>query len=99
MKNYAKIKLFTFVFCLVIVIFVLFVQLTGQSLLKSQCSYLDPVTIDFLAFGVAIFLVVEGLYRINEHKNMGLKKQSTRIVRVGIGCAIITLHILQFLHK
>ena len=99
MKNYTKIKLYTFTFCILVIIVALFVQLKGQSFLSKGCSYLDPVTIDLLAFGVAVFLVIEGIYRINEHKNMGLKKQFTRIVRVGIGCAIITLHVLQFLHK
>ena len=98
MKNYTKIKFYTFAFCIFVIILALFVQLRGQSFLKG-CSYLDPVTIDLLAFGIAVFLVFEGIYRINEHKNMGLKKQFTRIVRVGIGCAIITLHVLQFLYK
>ena len=99
MKNYTKIKLYTLIFCILIIILVLFVQLKRQNFLSKGCSYLDPITIDLLAFGVAVFLVIEGIYRINEHKNMGVKKQFTRIVRVGIGCAIITLHVLQFLYK
>lgn len=99
MKNYTKIKIYTLIFCIFIIIIALFVQLKGQNLISQGCSYLDPITIDLLAFGIAVFLVIEGIYRINEHKNMGIKKQFTRIIRVGIGCAIITLHVLQFLHK
>ena len=99
MKNYLKIKIFTIAFCIIIILIALFIQLNGQNLLPQKCSYLDPITIDLLAFIVGIFLVIEGIYRINEHKNMGLRKQFTRIIRVGIGCTIITLHVLQFLHK
>ena len=99
MKNYTKVKLFTLIFCVFVILITLFIQLSGQDMVKFRCSYLDPVTIDFLAFGVGIFLFFEGIYRISEHKNMGMKRQFTRIIRVGIGCAIITLHVLQFLHK
>jgi hypothetical protein len=99
MKNYTKIKIYTFSFCFLVIILALIVQLKGQSFLSSGCSYLDPITIDLLAFGVAVFLLIEGVYRINEHKNMGVKKQLTRIIRIGIGCAIITLHVLQVLYK
>ena len=99
MKNYTQIKIFILVVCLLAIGIAFSVQLNGQNFLQEGCSYLDPITIDLLAFAFAIFLVIEGLYRINEHKLMGLKKQFTRIARVVIGCAIITVHVLQFFYK
>ena len=66
------------------------VQVKGSSQIEEKCSYLDPITIDILAFFVAIFLIVEGYHRINEHKNMSFKNQFTRSIRVVIGFAILT---------
>ena len=99
MTNYTKTRLFTIILCLIVITVALVVQLTGQNFTKGGCSYLDPITIDLLAFIVAIFLVIEGVCRMSEHKNMGIKKQLTRSVRIAIGCAIITIHVLQFFHK
>lgn len=99
MTNYTKTRIFTVVLCLIVIVVSFFVQLKGQSFVESGCSYLDPITIDLLAFGIAVFLVVEGVYRISEHKNMGLKKQLTRSIRIAIGCAIMTIHFLQFFAK
>jgi hypothetical protein len=65
----------------------------------NKCSYLDPVIIDVLAFGAAIFLIVEGVWRIYEYHEEPWQKQVTRAFRVAFGCAILTLHIMQFLHK
>lgn len=64
-----------------------------------RCSYLDPVTIDVLAFLAGVFLIIEGFYRILEHKKEPLRNQLTRTLRIAFGCAIITLHIMQVLHK
>ena len=75
-----------------------FFQLKNQDSLQN-CSYFDPVTVDFLAFFIAIFLIVEGIYRISEHKNMSIKNQFTRSLRIAFGCAILTTHIVQFIHK
>jgi len=99
MKAYTKTKLFTAGLCLVVIIVALTVQLRGQSFIQGGCSYLDPIIVDLLAFAVAIFLVIEGTYRLSEHKNMGLKRQLTRSIRIAIGCAIITIHVLQFFAK
>ncbi len=99
MKTYTKTKLFTAGLCLIVIIIALIIQLKGQSFAQGGCSYLDPIIIDLLAFAVAIFLVIEGIYRLNEHKNMGLKGQLTRSIRIAVGCAIITIHVLQFFAK
>lgn len=98
-KSLKKTLIFSFVSCLVIVLIVTFVQLYGQSKILEACSYLDPAIIDYLAFFAALFLVVEGFARILEHPNASLKRQFTRVLRVVLGFAIITLHIIQFLHK
>lgn len=76
----------------------LVVQLRGQHGV-TNCSYLDPVAIDLLAFLAGAFLVVEGLYRITEDSDAPVGRQLSRILRVSFGCSIITLHILQFVHK
>ena len=94
-----KTKIFTLVLCCVAILISLLVQLSGYNLISEGCSYLDPILIDVLAFSVGIFLVLDGLYRISEHKNMALRNQFTRSIRVAIGFAIITIHIMQFIHK
>ncbi|MCK5149547.1 hypothetical protein KAJ87_01325 [Candidatus Pacearchaeota archaeon] len=99
MTSFTKTKIFTGILCLLVIIIVMSVQLIGQESVNSGCSYLDPITMDLLAFSIAIFLIIEGVYRISEHKNMGIKKQLTRSIRIAIGCGIMTIHILQFLAK
>ena len=85
---------------IIIVILVAFLtQYYGESKLSEQCSYLDPPIIDYLAFAVAIFLVIEGFYKIFKNKQQKYKKQILRILRIGIGFAILTLHTMQFIHK
>ena len=55
LTNYTKTRIFTVVLCLIVIIVVLSVQLKGQESINSGCSYLDPITMDLLAFGIAIF--------------------------------------------
>ena len=77
-----------------------FVQIKGQTTVENlECSYLDPITIDMLAFLVALFLIVEGFYKIFQNKNAKFQKQFTRSIRIGMGFAILTIHIMQFIHK
>jgi divalent metal cation (Fe/Co/Zn/Cd) transporter len=63
------------------------------------CSYLDPIAVDILAFLAALFLIVEGFYRIYEHRDDRFVRQLTRAIRVAFGCSIVTLHVMQYLHK
>jgi hypothetical protein len=65
----------------------------------TSCSYLDPITIDICALVFAAFLILEGLWDIYRHKRSFLKSQLTRSIRVSMGFAILTTHILQFIHK
>lgn len=65
----------------------------------SKCSYLDPILIDVLAFLAALFLLIEGVYSIMKNKNQPLRQQWTRSIRIAFGCGILTLHLMQFLHK
>ena len=60
MKNLHKTLLFTIIFSLIIMTSLTLVQLNSQGEIEFKCSYLDPVTIDVLAFLAAVFLVVEG---------------------------------------
>ena len=89
----------TLIVCLLVIVFVIYIQIYGQNKIAVGCSYLDPITIDFLAFFAALFLFVEGFARIIEHPNASIKRQLTRILRIAFGCAIMTLHIIQFIHK
>ena len=98
MKNSNKTILFTLIFVLTCVIIVTIIQLTNQSSLP-KCSYLDPISIDLLALIAALFLFVEGIYRIKEHIHAPLKNQITRSIRVAFGASILTLHIIQFFFK
>ncbi len=80
-------------------IFISAVQLKGQSGLDYNASYLDPIVIDLLAFALSAFLIIEGAYRIWEHKNNSYKKQVTRSIRIAFGFGILTTHIIQSLYK
>lgn len=65
----------------------------------SACSYLDPITIDIVALIMGAFLVIEGVWDILHHATAYLKSQITRCIRVWLGVCILTIHIMQFLHK
>lgn len=99
MNNYFKTKAMTSLISLAAVATAFFTQLNAQKLVQDRCSYLDPIIIDILAFIAAVFLAAEGMYKIRKEKNKPLKSQFTRAVRVAFGFAIITLHIMQFVHK
>ena len=98
-NNLRKTVIFTVVFCLFIIILVSYVQLSGQNKITAKCSYLDPITIDLFAFLAALFLVFEGIIRVLKNSKATIKKQFTRVLRIAFGCAIIALHIIQFIHK
>jgi len=97
--NLRKTIILTVFLCLIVIVLVSFIQIYGQSEITQQCSYLDPVTIDLLAFFAALFLFFEGIIRVFKHSNETVKEQLTRVLRIAIGCAIITLHTIQFIHK
>ena len=99
MKNITKTNLFTLILSLLVVVLVVSVQINGKSASGLSCSYLDPIYIDVLAFIAGLFLVLEGGYRIYEHKNNSLKKQFTRSIRIALGIGLLTLHVMQFLYK
>ncbi len=94
-----KTLIFTAVLSFLVVISVAYIQLYGQNKITAGCSYLDPITIDLLAFFGALFLVIEGFIRIVEHGNASIKRQFTRIIRIAMGFTLLTLHIIQFIHK
>lgn len=97
--NFRKTFFICIILCFFIVVIVGFVQYTGQSKVNEGCSYLDPITIDILAFGAALFLIIEGFFKIIKNFNASLKNQATRIVRIMLGCSIIVIHVLQIMHK
>lgn len=97
-RKFRKTLFFTFGMSLASIILAIYIQLTGQGSVNG-CSYLDPISVDFLAFLASLFLIIEGLGRIYEHPHASMTRQFTRIIRVSAGFAILTLHIMQFVHK
>lgn len=99
MKNLKKILIVTSIVSFVVILSSAIIQLIGQNKITFACSYLDPIIIDVLAFSAALFLIIEGFVRIFEHPTANLLKQATRIIRIAFGFAIVTLHVIQILHK
>ncbi|MEN9626576.1 MAG: hypothetical protein RL557_904 [archaeon] len=97
-NNLKKTILITIFSSIIFSLLAVYIQINGQKS-NNGCSYLDPITIDLLAFIAGLFLVVEGFARIIENKDALLKQQFSRMVRVAGGFAIMTLHVMQFLHK
>ncbi len=63
------------------------------------CSYLDPITVDIVAFIVGMFLIIESLVDICKHKDSLIHSQITRCLRMCFGTSIVVIHIMQFMHK
>ena len=99
MKNFEKTIFYTVLISLITIGFISVVQLKGQQDISSNASYLDPITIDFLAFLASFFLISEGAYRIFEHKSNRYRNQFTRSLRIAFGVGILTTHIIQALFK
>ena len=99
LSNFHKTLIFTIIFSLIVTAIAVLIQIYGEADLTINCSYIDPFTIDLLAFLASIFLMIEGFYRIYEHKNALIKTQFTRAIRVAFGSAIFTLHSMQFIVK
>ena len=98
-NNLRKTIVLTVVLCLIVIIFVSYIQLYGQAKTTVRCSYLDPITIDLLALLAGLFLVFEGIIRVLKNPKATIEMQLTRVLRITFGCATIALHIIQFLHK
>ena len=99
LKRFDKTRIVLVVLSIMVVVVVFLIQVYGQSSIATACSYLDPVYIDILAFIAGLFLVVEGGLSVKRNKNLGLKKQWGRILRIILGLSILVLHTMQFIHK
>ncbi|MEK6811227.1 MAG: hypothetical protein AABX96_01825 [Nanoarchaeota archaeon] len=99
MKNIQRTALYTILISVITLVVIGFVQLKGQQSIESNAGYLDPITIDFLAFLASFFLILEGIYRISEHRNDRYRKQFTRSLRIALGVGILTTHIIQTAFK
>ena len=94
-----RVLIFTISVSVIVAILINLVQYYGASKITQNCSYLDPITIDLLAFVAGIFLVVEGYYKIIIDNNRTIKNNLTRVIRITAGTTIFILHIVQFIHK
>lgn len=94
----SKTLVFTFLLSLITISIAFLVQSNANKCVRS-CSYLDPITVDIFALAFSVFLILEGYWDIFRHKHYPLKAQVTKSVRICIGFAILTIHIMQFLHK
>ncbi len=99
MKNIKKTLIITIISSVFVILFSTFVQLRGQSKITYACSYLDPIIVDILALSAALFLIIEGFVKIFQNSKQTPKKQLTRIIRIVFGFAIVTLHVIQIMHK
>ena len=97
-QNLRKTLQVTFVFSLICSAGAFMIQSQANKA-TNACSYLDPITIDIVAFLFGVFLLSEGLHDIFSHRMSRVKEQWARSFRVGIGCSILVIHIMQFLHK
>ena len=98
-KNLNITLVVTVIVSFIVIIFDIILQLSGQNKIVQKCSYLDPWFIDALSFFGAAFLISEGFYKIFKNKESSFKNQLTRIIRIILGFSILTLHIIQLLHK
>ncbi len=56
-------------------------------------------TIDYFSFAAALFLIIEGFYKIKRHKNEPyLPNQLLRHIRIIIGTCVFTIHIMQYIY-
>lgn len=56
-------------------------------------------TVDYFSFGAALFLIIDGLYKINRYKNEPyLPNNIIRHIRIIIGTSIFTIHVLQYVY-
>jgi len=78
---------------------IVYIVQSHSNAVTDSCSYLDPIVIDILAFCAGTFLIVESTVDIFKHKNSMVRCQLTRCVRMALGFSILTIHILQFIHK
>lgn len=74
------------------------IQLQANQAVNS-CSYLDPIIIDIVALCAGIFLIAESLVDIVKHKESVFVQQLSRCARMCLGSSVVTIHIMQFLHK
>jgi len=96
--NLSRVLLATFLLSLGTIFIAYRIQYQSSRLVNS-CSYLDPISVDIWATVFAIFLILEGFLDILKYKLYPLKKQFTKSIRVGLGFAILTIHLMQFMHK
>ena len=99
MKNLKKVLVVTGIISFIVILSSAIIQINGQSKITLACSYLDPIIVDVFALSAALFLIIEGIAKIFKNFKQPIKKQVTRIIRIVFGFAILTLHIIQILHK
>ncbi|MCQ9207662.1 MAG: hypothetical protein NG740_07270 [Omnitrophica bacterium] len=56
-------------------------------------------TIDYFSFFAAIFLIVDGFYKINHYRNEPyFPNQLIRHFRIIIGSCVFTIHVMQYIY-
>lgn len=77
---------------LTVTIFIILI-ITSISFVMSDTPdkvYLNPYYVDILVFMAGLFLIIEAYVHINK------KRFYMNVMRIAIGTAIVTIHILQF---
>ncbi|MBN1353376.1 MAG: hypothetical protein JW994_01735 [Candidatus Omnitrophica bacterium] len=56
-------------------------------------------TIDYFSFAAALFLIIDGVYKITRYRNEPyVPNNMIRHIRIIIGTCVFTIHILQYIY-
>jgi len=97
-SNVKKIILFALFMSLVFSFTAYLIQI-NNGINQYSCSYLDPLGIDIFAFLIGVFLIIESAVSILKDRKALFKYNITRCLRMSVGFSIITIHIMQVIHK
>ena len=57
-------------------------------------------TVDYFSFAVALFLVIDGFYKIRRYRNEPyFPNHLMRHLRILIGVCIFTVHVMQYIYR
>jgi len=98
-SNLKRTLLIAVIVSIVFVSIPILAQIYIEGKLFTGSNYLDTTTIDFFGSLIAVFFIIEGFSRMILYPNASLRAQATRILRVGIGFSILSLHIIPFLSR
>ncbi len=56
-------------------------------------------TIDYFSFAAALFLIIDGIYKISKYRNEPyIYSNLIRHLRIIIGASVFTIHVMQYIY-